>query len=303
MEAIPALGCWSGAACLQARRPPPHQRTPCRLPLDAADAAGRARQRCGLSDLPPQPPRLHPEPLHYQISKLDATRRRLRLEGCVSACLSVISRRVCRQPSSCGCGCAPVCSRTQRWQRLDESHLLHVHLPSAHAPCLLPAVLYLHPICAAGSELKEHILRQAGFWFMDSEQGECWGKPGLATHVYVWRALAGYAACGFGGLPCAAWLRWRPATRVCLSDIEWGACAPRGVCAGCAAQKGSASGVPACRPLHWRLPATEAAHYSCHSFELGLTHGGEPAAVAALRAGATGQEAEQLLEFAHDSAC
>ena len=159
-------------------------------------------------------------------------------------------------------------------------------------------MLYLHPICAAGSDLKERILRQAGFWFMDSEQGGCRGQPRLVA-CSIWRALCrGVEAC-HGLMP--GWGGGSQHLPAFLTST--GQCSPLDVCAGCAAQEGSVSGVPACLPLHWRLPATEAAHYSCHSFELGLTHGGEPAAVAALQAGATGEEAEQLLEFAHDSAC
>ncbi|PRW56763.1 hypothetical protein C2E21_4548 [Chlorella sorokiniana] len=76
-------------------------------------------------------------------------------------------------------------------------------------------VLYMHPICAWGAAAKEGILREAGFWFMDSERG-------------------------------------------------------------CVAEPGAASSVPACRPLHWRQPDAEAAHYSCPSFGLGLVHGRLP---------------------------
>lgn len=96
------------------------------------------------------------------------------------------------------------------------------------------AVLYLHPVCAAGPASKERLLRLQGFWFMDSEQG-------------------------------------------------------------CAAQRGAASGVPACQPLQWRLPQAEAAFTTCPTYGLGLVHGGEPAALARLRAGAADGEVQELL--------
>lgn len=51
--------------------------------------------------------------------------------------------------------------------------LLAPTLPSAHCPpphCA--AVLYLHPICALGAAVKEGIIREAGFWFMDSRDGD-----------------------------------------------------------------------------------------------------------------------------------
>ncbi|KAL4447611.1 hypothetical protein ABPG75_004830 [Micractinium tetrahymenae] len=64
---------------------------------------------------------------------------------------------------------------------------------------------------------------------------------------------------------------------------------------GCAPQRGAASGVPACVPLQWRLPQAEAAFTSCPVYGLGLVHGGEPAVLAMLRAGATDEEVQQLL--------
>jgi len=70
--------------------------------------------------------------------------------------------------------------------------------------------------------------------------------------------------------------------------------------AGCKPQAGAASKVRACHPLQWRLPQTEAALYSCPSFDLGLVHGGEPSAAAALRAGASKEEAERLLPAGDD---
>jgi hypothetical protein len=73
--------------------------------------------------------------------------------------------------------------------------------------------------------------------------------------------------------------------------------------AGCQPQPGASSGVAACRPLHWRLPQAEAAHYSCPREELGLVHGGEPAAAAAARAGVSGKQAEQLFDLVKDKTC
>ena len=67
--------------------------------------------------------------------------------------------------------------------------------------------------------------------------------------------------------------------------------------AGCEPQQGAASGVPACRPLQWRLPQTEAPHYACPlAGSLALVHGGEPPAAAALKAGASSAEASKLLD-------
>lgn len=71
----------------------------------------------------------------------------------------------------------------------------------------------------------------------------------------------------------------------------------------CQPQGGASSGVPACRPLHWRLPQAEAAHYSCPRTQLGLVHGGEPAAAATARAGVTGEQAEQLFDLVNDKTC
>lgn len=72
---------------------------------------------------------------------------------------------------------------------------------------------------------------------------------------------------------------------------------------GCKPQPGSASGVPACQPLRWRLPQTEAGHYRCRSFDLGLVHGGEPAAGAVARAGVRGKAAEELFDLIKDKKC
>lgn len=75
-------------------------------------------------------------------------------------------------------------------------------------------LLFLHPICATDTAQKEAVLRTAGFWFVDSEQG-------------------------------------------------------------CEPKQGAASGVPACRPLQWRLPQTEVPHYACPlAGSLALVHGG-----------------------------
>jgi hypothetical protein len=71
----------------------------------------------------------------------------------------------------------------------------------------------------------------------------------------------------------------------------------------CPPQPGAASGVPSCRPRQWRLPQTEVAHYSCPSFQLGLMHGGEPLASAALREGVEGEEALALFSQSSDSHC
>ena len=49
--------------------------------------------------------------------------------------------------------------------------------------------------------------------------------------------------------------------------------------------------------------ATEVAHYSCPSFQLGLVHGGEPSASAALRGGVEGEEALKLFAASSDSHC
>ncbi|PSC72584.1 hypothetical protein C2E20_4222 [Micractinium conductrix] len=72
---------------------------------------------------------------------------------------------------------------------------------------------------------------------------------------------------------------------------------------GCLPQRGAASGVPACRPLHWRVPDTERRHYSCPSYGLGLVHGELPPAIQALRAGASADEARALLVASTDKEC
>lgn len=61
--------------------------------------------------------------------------------------------------------------------------------------------------------------------------------------------------------------------------------------------------MPACRPLHWRQPGAEAAHYSCRTYELGLVHGAMPVAARALRDGASGEEAQRLLRLSADKEC
>ena len=71
----------------------------------------------------------------------------------------------------------------------------------------------------------------------------------------------------------------------------------------CPPQPGAASGVPSCRPRQWRLPQTEVTHYSCPSFQLGLVHGGEPSASAALRGGVEGEEALTLFTLSSDNSC
>lgn len=53
--------------------------------------------------------------------------------------------------------------------------------------------------------------------------------------------------------------------------------------AGCEEKLDAASKVPACKPLRWRLPSAEAAHFGCPAYDLGLVHGGEPAALQELR--------------------
>ncbi|KAI3439060.1 hypothetical protein D9Q98_001470 [Chlorella vulgaris] len=66
---------------------------------------------------------------------------------------------------------------------------------------------------------------------------------------------------------------------------------------GCAPMNGATSGVTACRPLQWRVPQTEAPHYTCpHPNALGLVYGAEPAAVTALRRGITAEEEARLLD-------
>lgn len=77
-------------------------------------------------------------------------------------------------------------------------------------------------------------------------------------------------------------------------DSEEGRCRPA---------LGAASGVPACRPLHWRQPGAEAAHYTCPAWQLGLVHGAEPPAAAALRAGVSAAEAQRLLTLSADKEC
>lgn len=72
---------------------------------------------------------------------------------------------------------------------------------------------------------------------------------------------------------------------------------------GCKPQPGSASQVPACRPLHWRLPDAESKLYSCPSFGLGLVHGDVPPAVKALQAGASAEVARALLKASADKEC
>jgi hypothetical protein len=71
----------------------------------------------------------------------------------------------------------------------------------------------------------------------------------------------------------------------------------------CQPQAGASSGVPACRPLHWRLPQAEAAHYSFPRAELGLVHGGEPVAAEAARVGVSGMQVEQHLDLIKDEDC
>lgn len=78
---------------------------------------------------------------------------------------------------------------------------------------------------------------------------------------------------------------------------------PRQCHAGCPPQRGAASGTPACRPLHWKQAQAEEGHYACRTFELGLAHGGEPAALAALRAGPDNAAAAELLHLDRTSLC
>lgn len=154
------------------------------------------------------------------------------------------------------------------------------------------AVLYVHPICAKGAAAKEAALRAARFWFMDGEQGGC-----AVTHA---------AAVGpVGRAPCEA---HSSQTRGCLDSpllpsLPDHALPLSLLNAGCSVQPGAVSGVPACRPLHWRQPDVEAAHYSCPSFGLGLVHGRLSAAAQALRDGASGEEAKRLLRLSADKTC
>ena len=138
-------------------------------------------------------------------------------------------------------------------------------------------MVYLHVICVADAEVKEAVLRAAGFWFLDSDRGE---------------AL----------IPClvpAAFLGLTPGLVRAPANLPR---AGRSL-AGCRAHPRATSGVPACRPLSWRQPDAEAHHYSCPTFELGLVHGGEPAAAAAARAGVRGKAAEQLFDLLRDKTC
>ncbi|KAL4430877.1 hypothetical protein ABPG75_006133 [Micractinium tetrahymenae] len=66
---------------------------------------------------------------------------------------------------------------------------------------------------------------------------------------------------------------------------------------GCAPHDGAASQVPACLPLHWRLPRSELPHYSCPVPALAWVQRQPPAAVATIRQhGLLSQAAGELLE-------
>lgn len=67
--------------------------------------------------------------------------------------------------------------------------------------------------------------------------------------------------------------------------------------AGCRPQPGAASRVPACRPLRWRDDSAEVAHYSCHSYQLGLVHGGDSAGLTAVKSGVTAYSEKSAAEL------
>ena len=170
-------------------------------------------------------------------------------------------------------------------------HSLQQHTP---VPPVSPAVLYLHPICALGAAVKEGIMREAGFWFLDSSNGgfgclEAACLRGAGRQAGNSEGPQAAAAAAGGSAGAATLNMHRPL--------------PSHPPPGCPAQPGAASGAPACRPLHWRQPGAEAAHYSCPSFGLGLVHGRLPAAAQALRDGASGEEAQRLLQLSADKEC
>jgi hypothetical protein len=150
-------------------------------------------------------------------------------------------------------------------------------------------VLFVHPICVHTTADKEASMRASGFWFMDSEYGE----PLTRNRQKVVLLPEGHPSViasrvGNRGHCCIHLLLLCPRMRVLHALV---------MTAGCAAQPGSASSVPACRPLQWRLPATEAPHFACpQARTLGLVHGGEPPAAAALRqASLSDEEADRLM--------
>jgi hypothetical protein len=69
------------------------------------------------------------------------------------------------------------------------------------------AVLFVHPICAAGSSLKERILKQAGYWFMDSEGNwACAARCHRSVVTCFWMAWF----CAVANIKmCLCWCRLR----------------------------------------------------------------------------------------------
>lgn len=67
--------------------------------------------------------------------------------------------------------------------------------------------------------------------------------------------------------------------------------------AGCTPREGTASGVPACLPLHWSDPDAELPHFSCPGPRLAWVQRQPPEAVAIIqRHGLLSRAAEELLE-------
>ena len=207
---------------------------------------------------------------------------------------------------------------------------LHAPFPRTHPL----AALYLHPICVSGAANKEAIFKSIGYWFMDNEKGaHVWHtfvllnlKRSALSDAWVGRRCAAQRPLAFpqpkgpsyhcasvhsppadctlsnkgtvgGSSGSTGGSRKRPGRR----SNPW--LAPATAFAGCLPQRGAASGVPACRPLHWRVPDTERRHYSCPSYGLGLVHGELPPAIQALRAGASADEARALLVASTDKEC
>ena len=138
-------------------------------------------------------------------------------------------------------------------------------------------LLFLHPICATDTAQKEAVLRTAGFWFVDSEQGEQAGTP-LPCSSLQRQPLSLLHPLETASV--GAWVQCRaPVVATTRHAVVMLCSTARPNCsrtsAGCEPKQGAASGVPACRPLQWRLPQTEVPHYACPlAGSLALVHGG-----------------------------
>ena len=117
---------------------------------------------------------------------------------------------------------------------------------------------------------KRRVLQAAGFWFLDDDNDDVDGTGGgKGNSKGKNRVLAESSFC-FPGRELAPPFH-------CRHHLP-----------GCPPQEGSTSGVPSCRPLRWRVAQAEAALSACPAgveARRALVHGGEPAALAALRSG------------------